>query len=70
LAAVFSDPGLNTVGFLCYLENTSTLAHAFWAIATKAGLAAISEVNSLVFAPVVIVVIMTTRDPLYCLLFN
>jgi hypothetical protein len=69
-ATVLSDPGLNTVRFHGDFENSSSLTHSFGSIAAKTCLATISKVNALVLAPVIIVVVVTARDPLNCFLLN
>jgi hypothetical protein len=67
-AAVLSNPSLNSIGLLSYLEDAGAIFVC--ARATEASLTPICEVDALVFSPIVIVVVVTASHPLNCLLLE
>jgi hypothetical protein len=70
ITAILSDPSIDGVWLLCYLENTSPFLEGIRPIATKATLAPICQLDTLVSTPKVIIMIVATGDPFNCLLFN
>jgi len=68
-ATILSDPSLNTVWLLGNFENTSTF-FGMRAVTSEASLAAISKIDVLETTPIIVIVIVTARNPLHSLLLN
>jgi len=62
--AVLSDPSLDSHGLFCDFEHSSSGLNTDWAIATETGLTTVGQVDTLVVSVVVVVMVMTARDPL------
>jgi hypothetical protein len=68
-ATILSDPSLNTVWLLGNFENASSF-FGIRAITSETSLAAISKIDALVATPIIVIVIVTARNPLHSLLLN
>lgn len=64
-----SNPSADWIWFHIYFEHSCTSLHVLWTIACIPSFSTVSQVNSIISAIVVIVVVMSSCNPFYCFLF-
>ena len=71
-SSILSDPSLNAVGRHCHFKNSGTIRHFVWSIASEPGFTTVGKLypSVLVLTVIVVVVVMTTDNPLNSFLLN